>query len=354
LLLRFTALVLLVGAPAALCAQERPATPQAQEMTMLEAAYRNGGLGTAVATYELLARRGPDHVLLNQLARWAVTAPSTSSDEVVRHGACIATLPYTRDKACLATLQAAMGDNNAPFAIRLMAVNALRRAKDPFAEKALATIAREAAAQNPIAAAPLLREVDPSVSVPLLRAMLASADPQAQFAAAAVLSRTPGAAARAALAERVDELRGSARIAAVAGLAASGGAQQREETAAALPLLGGFDLFLAAEALQRAGDSRGTKALTGLLGGDDESLALEAADALKDGVEKTRARAAIRAALASKNPIIRAQALKIWVEAGWPSDVETRKRLADADPTVRIEAASVVFRETSATPPRQP
>ena len=321
-------------------------------MTLLQEAYKAGGVGAAVGIYEQLAQRGgPNPALLKQLAQWAVAAPASSSDEVVRHGACIATVPYTRDSACLSTLQSVMGDNNATFAIRLMAVNALRRAKDPYAEKALATVAREAAAQNPIAAAPLLREVDPKVSVPLLRSMLASSDPQAQFAAAAALARIPGAASKAALTENVDQLKGSARIAAVAGLAASGAAEHREETARAVSLLGGFDLFIAAEALHRAGDPRGTKALAGLLSGDDESLALEAAAVLKDGAEKTRARAAIHAAVASKNPIIRAQALRIWAEAGWPSDAQTRKLLADSDPTVRIEAATIIFRETSATPP---
>lgn len=333
-----------------LAASSQPATPLAQ----MKQAYESGGESAAVSFYEQWTRRtgSPDASLLVQLASWTVSELSKAADADVRNAACAATVPYSRDKFCVSALQALMNDANATFAARLVAVNALKAAQDPFADKALQSIASQAAAQHPVDAAALLSDVAPSISVPLLRNMLAGADPQQQYAAAFVLAGMTDKSATEALAQNVDHVSGAAKIAAVAGLAGAGDAANRAKLVEALPLLRGRDLLVAGRALQRVGDPRGTRTLTGLLGSDDESLALDAAAALTTGPEQARAKAAVHAGVLSKNPVVRAQALKLWRRAGWPSDPDIRMLLADADPWVRIEAAAVVMKDAHPAPPR--
>jgi HEAT repeat protein len=322
-------------------------TQQASELTVLQDAFRTGGVPSAVSAYEQLTRKSghPDPVLLAQLAGWTAAGLAVSDDELVRNSACAATVPFTRDKQCISTLQAVMGDGRATFAIRLMAANALRRAGDPFAQRGLAVFATEAAAQNPIDAAPLLREVNPDLAVPLLSQMLASGEPQQQQAAASVLAEIPGKAAMSALASQFDRLSGSAKIAAVAGLAAGGDAEARVKLTGALSLLQGQDLLTAAIALQRLQDPKATGLLLRLLASDDVMLKLEAAGHLAKSPGQERAWTAIHSGLASRNPLVRAQALKIWADAGRASDATVRRLLGDDDPWVRLQAAAILARE---------
>jgi hypothetical protein len=292
--------------------------------------------------------------MLRQLASWTVADLSKSPDDQVRNAACAATVEYSRDEACLSALRAVMGDGNATFAVRLLAVNALRTAHDPYGDKALATIAGQAAATSPVDAAAMLAKADPAVAVPLLRAMLATDDPQQQYAAATVLAGIPGKAAADALASNIDHVTGAAKTSALAGMAANGDAASRKKIVDALPLLRGRDLLVAGRALQRAGDPAGARALTGLLSSDDEVTALDAADSLRSSAEATRARAAIHAALRSRYPAVRAQALRIWNEAGWPSDADVRRLLTDGDPWVRVQAAATVMHEALPRAPKHP
>ena len=96
--------------------------------SFLSESYKKGGIAGAILAYDHTAAASgkADPAGLGQLAQWTVAELSASADDQVRNAACAATVAYSRDKACIAALQAVMGDFNNTFAVRLLAVNALR------------------------------------------------------------------------------------------------------------------------------------------------------------------------------------------------------------------------------------
>ncbi len=342
-----------VGLVAALAIALAPRSAAAQTPSssrQIEDALRSGGPAAAVAAYEqATARSGKqDPVLLRHLAMSIGGAARADRDEVLRQAACSALVDAVPE--CRSQLQTLMGNPGAPLVDRIDAARLLSDRGDEYAKRALAQLVGAAVSTpDPVSAAAALRNLPDDLSVDPLTAILNGPSPEGQQMAATALAENNSPRAKAALAAAVAGLHGSARIAAVAGLARFGDKESLQQITEALPLLAGSDLYVAALALTRRGDSRGRTALLSLLGGPDPELRLRAAVALIH-TDPDRAKAALADGMASTNAVVRADALRAWGRAGLAPEVRVRKALGDPDPWVRMRAAAVILNAPAAPP----
>lgn len=217
-------------------------------------------------------------------------------------------------------------------------------AGDPEALDRLRTAADELMKTDPLLAVESIEALPGDEAAERLQTLMTYTVPEVRRAAAALLPAKAPDAARTLVSRAITGAApADVGFQAAVGLAKAGDRSQLTQVTAWLPNLHGRDRFQAAAALSANQNSDGTSALVEIArSGDDETLRLEAAEALAESRPEVTAQAVERA-LASDNVWIRARGAALAAQLGPEWSDRVRRLLADRSPWVRLQAARGVL-----------
>jgi HEAT repeat protein len=297
----------------------------------------------ALQWYERLIRREPsgDAALLKEIGLLRARELAKDSDPRVVVGSCRAQIEPRRRPSCVTEIRRIADDANVDMGTRLAAAGTLIDARMTGAEAMFNTLVGIATDRQPAVAAGALTSRAAS-SIHSLILLAGNSDHDAKYIATLALAQLRAKEALPVLRTIAsDREAGAARLMAYVGLAASGDAGSLKVINETLPLMKGRDLLEAARALVALKDPRGVPILRSIAEGNDESLRIDAAEALYRA-DPTLASSVIRAGSESTNPWARARAFEAAAKLHMPMSVSLRRSLLDSNAWVAIRAVQAI------------